>query len=46
VKLSSVDANADKKKQQNFILSVFRKIVELGGFAIEQICNVDETVLF
>jgi hypothetical protein len=45
VKLSSVADNADKK-QQNFILRLFRKIIELGGYAIQQICNRDETVSF
>jgi hypothetical protein len=34
------------KKQQNFILRLFRKIMELGGNAIQQICNMDENVLF
>jgi hypothetical protein len=46
VKLSSVAANADKKKQQNFILRLLGKVTELVGYAIQQICNMHETVLF
>jgi hypothetical protein len=39
-------ANADKKKQQNFVLRLFRKIREFRGYAIQQICNMNKTGLF